>query len=66
MGGKGSFGTQSYVQSLFYGPLAMVQQVAAAIPDVGRFLFALVAAGSLLPTTTSLKALMDTQALVPS
>jgi hypothetical protein len=56
LGGRGSFGTQSYVQSLFYGPLALVQQVAAAIPDVGRFLFALLAAGSLIPTTTSLKA----------
>jgi hypothetical protein len=56
LGGKGSFGTQSYVQSLFYGPLALVQQVAAAIPDVGRLLFALVAASSLIPTTTSLKA----------
>ncbi len=56
LGGKGSFGAQSYLQSLFYGPLAVVQQVAAAIPDVDRLLFALVAAGSLIPTTTSLKA----------
>ena len=56
LGGKGTFGTQSYVQSLFYGPLALVQQVAAVIPDVGRLLFAVVAAGSLIPTTTSLKA----------
>jgi hypothetical protein len=56
LGGKGSFGTQSYVQSLFYGPLALVQQVVVAIPEVGVFLFALVAASSLMPTTTSLKA----------
>jgi hypothetical protein len=56
LGGKGSFGTQSYVQSLFYGPLALVQQVVVVIPAVGRVLFALVALGSLLPTTTSLKA----------
>ncbi len=56
LGGKGSFGTQSYVQSLFYGPLALVQQVVVVTPSVGRLLFALVAVGSLLPTTTSLKA----------
>jgi hypothetical protein len=56
LGGKGSFGAQSYVQSLFYGPLALVQQVVAVIPGVGRLLFVLVAAGSLIPTTTSLKA----------
>jgi hypothetical protein len=53
---RGSFGTRSYVQSLFYGPLALAQQVAAAVPEVGGFLFAPVAAGSLIPTTTSLKA----------
>jgi hypothetical protein len=56
LGGKGPFGTQSYVQSLFYGPLALVQQVVVVTPSVGRLLFALVAVGSLLPTTTSLKA----------
>jgi hypothetical protein len=56
LGGKGSFGRQSYVQSLFYAPLALVQQVAAVIPGVGRLLFVLLAAGSLVPTTTSLKA----------
>jgi hypothetical protein len=56
LGGKGSFGTRSYVQSLFYGPLALAQQVAATVPEVGGFLFAPVAAGSLIPTTTSLKA----------
>jgi hypothetical protein len=56
LGGKGSFGTQSFVQSLFYAPLAVVQQLFAVIPVVGRFLFALVALYSLLPTTTSLKA----------
>lgn len=56
LGGKGSFGAQSYAQSLFYGPLALVQQVTAVIPVIGRALFVLVAAGSLVPTTTSLKA----------
>jgi hypothetical protein len=56
LGGKGSFETQSYLQSLFYGPLALVQQVVVVIPAAGRVLFALVAVGSLYPTTTSLKA----------
>jgi hypothetical protein len=56
LGGRGSFGTQSYVQSLFYGPLAVVQQVVVVVPSVGRLLFALVAVSSLIPTTTSLKA----------
>jgi hypothetical protein len=56
LGGKGAFGTQAYVQSLFYAPLAVVQQVLAVIPVVGRVLFALVAVYSLLLTTTSLKA----------
>jgi hypothetical protein len=56
LGGKRSFGTQSYVQSLFYGPLALVQQVVVVTPSVGRLLFALVAVVTLLPTTTSLKA----------
>jgi hypothetical protein len=44
------------VQSLFYGPLALVQQVVVVIPAAGGVLFALVALGSLLPTTTSLQA----------
>ncbi len=56
LGGKGSFGAQAYAQSLFYGPLAIVQQVLAVIPGVGRLLFMLLAAYSLVPTTTSLKA----------
>jgi hypothetical protein len=56
LGGKGSFGAQAYVQSLFYGPLAVVQQVFAMMPIVGRPLFALLAVYSLIPTTTSLKA----------
>ena len=56
LGGKGSFRAQSYAQSLFYGPLALVQQVLVVIPVAGRVLFALVAAASLVPTTTSLKA----------
>jgi len=56
LGGKGSFRSQSYVQSLFYAPLALVQQVVAVFPGVGRAVFILVAAGSLIPTTTSLKA----------
>lgn len=56
LGGKGSFGTQAYLQSLFYAPLALVQQVLAVIPVVGRPLFILVAAYSLLLTTTSLQA----------
>ena len=56
LGGKGSFGTQAYVQSLFYAPLAVIQQVFAVTPAVGRPLFALLAVCSVLPTTTSLKA----------
>ena len=55
-GGKGSFGTQAYAQSLFYAPLAIVQQVFVVMPVVGRVLFALAALWSLIPTTTSLKA----------
>ncbi len=56
LGGKGSFGAQAYAQALFYGPLAVVQQVFAVIPSVGRPLFFLLAVYSLVPTTTSLKA----------
>ena len=56
LGGRGSFGTQCYLQSLFYAPLALVQQVAVAVPVIGQLLFAVVAVGSLIPTTTSLKA----------
>jgi hypothetical protein len=56
LGGKGSFGTQAYAQSLFYAPLAVVQQVFAVTPGVGRLLFFLLAAYSLVPTTSSLKA----------
>jgi hypothetical protein len=56
LGGKGSFGAQSYAQSLFYCPLALVQQIIVVIPVIGRALFVLVAACSLVPTTTSLKA----------
>jgi hypothetical protein len=56
LGGKGSFAAQSYAQSLFYAPLAVIQQVFAVTPIVGRPLFILLAACSLLPTTASLKA----------
>jgi hypothetical protein len=56
LGGKGAFGTQAYLQSLFYAPLSVVQQVLTVIPGVGRLLFAMVAVYSLLLTTTSLKA----------
>jgi hypothetical protein len=56
LGGKGSFGAQAYVQSLFYAPLAVFQQVLAVIPIVGRPLFFLFAIYSLVPTTSSLKA----------
>ncbi len=56
LGGKGSFGAQSYAQSLFYAPLAVIQQVLAVMPVIGRPLFFLMAVYSLLPTTTSLKA----------
>jgi hypothetical protein len=56
LGGKGSFGAQAYAQSLFYAPLAVVQQVFAVTPIIGRPLFFLLAVYSLLPTTTSLKA----------
>lgn len=56
LGGKGTFGTQAYVQSLFYAPLAVIQQVLAVTPLVGRLLFILLAIYSLVPTTTSLKA----------
>jgi hypothetical protein len=41
---------------LFYAPLAVVQQVFAVTPGVGRLLFFLLAAYSLVPTTSSLKA----------
>lgn len=54
--GKGSFGAQAYVQSLFYAPLAVVQQIFAVIPRVGVVLFILLAVYSLVPTTNSLKA----------
>lgn len=56
LGGKGSFSAQSYAQSLFYAPLAVIQQVLAVTPVIGRPLFFLMAVYSLLPTTTSLKA----------
>jgi hypothetical protein len=56
LGGKGSFGAQAYVQSLFYAPLAVVQQVLAVTPIVGHLFFILLALYSLVPTTTSLKA----------
>ncbi len=56
LGGKGSFGAQSYAQSLFYAPLAIVQQSAAVTPVAGRVLFFILALWSLVPTTTSLKA----------
>ena len=54
LGGKGSFGTQTYLQSIFYAPLSIVQQIIAVIPIIGRPLFFLVAIYSLIPTTTSL------------
>ena len=56
LGGKGSFGVQAYVQSLFYAPLAVLQQIFAVIPTIGRPLFILFAIYSLVPTTSSLKA----------
>ncbi len=56
LGGKASFGQQAYLQSLFYAPLAIVQQIFAVMPAVGRPLFILTAICSLIPTTTSLKA----------
>jgi len=56
LGGKGTFRAQSYAQSLFYVPLAFLQQVLVVVPVIGRVLFALVAVSSLVPTTTSLKA----------
>lgn len=55
LGGKGSFGAQAYLQSLFYAPLAIIQQVFAVIPIVGRPLFILLAVYSLVPTTSSLR-----------
>jgi len=55
-GGKGSFGAQSYAQSLFYAPLAILQQVFVEMPVVASALFAGAALWSLVPTTTSLKA----------
>ncbi len=56
LGGKGSFGAQAYAQSLFYAPLAIVQQAFVAMPLLAHPLFALAAVCSLVPTTTSLKA----------
>jgi hypothetical protein len=41
LGGKGSFGAQAYAQSLFYAPLAIVQQLFAVLPGAGRPLFIL-------------------------
>jgi hypothetical protein len=54
--GKGSFGTQAYLQSLFYAPLVIIQQTLIVIPKIGFILFLLVAVYSLIPTTNSLKA----------
>ena len=54
--GNGTFGTQAYLQSLIYAPLAIMQQIVLMIPGIGRWLFAVVALYSLWPTTTSLKA----------
>lgn len=56
LGGRGSFGRQAYAQSLFYAPLAIVQQLVAATPVAARVIFAAAALWSLIPTTTSLKA----------
>jgi hypothetical protein len=56
LGGRGSFGAQAYAQSLFYAPLAVIQQVLAVTPILGRPLFVLLAIYSLVPTTTSLQA----------
>ncbi len=56
LGGRGTFGAQCYAQSLFYAPLALLQQLVVVVPVIGRVLFALVAVSSLVPTTTSLKA----------
>jgi len=56
IGGKGSIVKQAYAQSLFYAPLSVLQQVFAAIPVLGHYLFAVMAVYSLVPTTTSLKA----------
>lgn len=56
LGGRGSFGTQAYLQLLFYAPLAVAQQAVVVLPDAGRYLFAVLALCSLWPTTTSLKA----------
>ena len=55
-GGKGSLGTQAYLQSLLYAPLVIIQQTLIVIPIVGFVLFILVAVYSLIPTTNSLKA----------
>jgi hypothetical protein len=54
--GRGSFGTQSYLQSLFYAPLVIIQQAVIVVPIVGLILFGIVAIYSLVPTTNSLKA----------
>jgi len=54
--GNGSFGTQTYLQSLFYAPLVIIQQTLIVIPEIGFVLFILVAVYSLIPTTNSLKA----------
>ena len=56
LGGKGSYGAQAYAQSLFYAPLAILQQILVVIPQVGHLLFFLIAVLSLVPTTTSLRA----------
>jgi len=56
LGGHGSFKAQAYLQSLFYAPLALVQQVLIGLRPAGPVAFALIATYSLVPTTTSLKA----------
>ena len=56
LGGRGSFGRQAYLQSLFYSPLAVLQQLLVVSPVFARPLFALAAVCSLIPTTTSLNA----------
>lgn len=56
LGGRGSFGLQAYMQSLFYAPLSIAQQAAVQVPGTGRWLFFVLAVCSLWPTTTSLRA----------
>jgi hypothetical protein len=47
-GGKGEFGAQSYLQSLYFVPLGIVQVAVAFVPKVGTVLSAILSIYSLV------------------